>query len=202
MRYVVALLVSWTFGACCALAGPNDAASPVTIVFRFDGPHSDRSVQEMKRELGAIMNGSGVQVDWRERSKVQTSESFPNLVVVTFRGKCIMEPVPYLYDERGPLAFTSNSDGEVLPFSEVACDRVRSSLRGAMWGGDYGRSDVLFGRALARVVAHELYHVLAGTTSHADSGVAKRALSGSELISEDLRLTPADLKRMHPGLGN
>lgn len=40
-----------------------------------------------------------------------------------------MEPVPYRYDERGPLAFTHSVDGEILPFSEVACDKVRSSLQ-------------------------------------------------------------------------
>ena len=179
-----------------ALAGPNAAPSSLTIVYRFSGPYSEQSVEEMKRELGSIMKGSGVQIDWRERGALADSASFPNLVVVEFRGKCIMEPVPYLYDERGPLAFTYSSDGNVLPFSEVACDKVRSSVGKAMWGGDYGRLDTLFGRALARVVAHELYHVLARTESHAGSGVAKRALSGSQLISDELRMNPSDLTRI------
>ena len=30
----------------------------------------------------------------------------PNLVLVKFKGKCVVEPVGYLYDERGPLATT------------------------------------------------------------------------------------------------
>jgi len=199
MRYVVALLSIPALCVLQALAAPPAAGGQVTIVFRFDGPSSNQSVQEMKREVDAIMQDSGVRVNWRNRNDLRPTESFPNLVVVTFHGKCVMEPVPFLYDERGPLAFTNTSDGDVLPFSEIACDRVRSSVRSAMWGGDFARSDLLFGRALARVLAHELYHMLAGTDSHADTGIAKRALSGSELISDQLRLNQAELNRIHSG---
>lgn len=185
---------------CCfgALAGPNAVPSSLTIVYRFAGPYSEKSVDEMKRELRSIMKDSGLRIDWRERGSLADSDSFNNLVVVEFRGKCIMEPIPFLYDERGPLAFTHGAGDDVLPFSEVACDQVRSSVGKALWGGDYSRSDTLFGRALARVVAHELYHVLARTHSHAESGVAKRKLSGAQLVSDELRLNPSDLDRMHP----
>jgi len=173
----------WTFGA---LAAPNAAPSSVTIVYRFAGAYSEKSLIEMKDELGSLMKDSGIQIDWRERATLTGSPSFENLVVVEFRGRCIMEPVPYLYDERGPYAFTHSSNGEVLPFSEVSCDKVRSTLGKSMWGGDYAHSDVLFGRALARVIAHELHHVLNRTASHTETGVTKRALSGAELISNDL----------------
>ena len=191
MRYVVA----WLLGSLCC--SPGATPPSVTLVFRFAGPYSEKSVEEMKREVGSIMKGSGLVIDWRERREVATHESFNNLVLVEFHGKCIMEPVPYLYDERGPLAFTYSSDGSILPFSEIECDKVRSVLHTVMWGGDYARSDLLFGRALGRILAHELYHVLAGTPSHAGSGVAKRSLSGSQLISDQLRLNEAELDRLH-----
>jgi hypothetical protein len=197
MRSVAAYLVVVLLGAVGALAETSTTGAPLTIVFRFDGPYSGKSVLEMKRELGTILQGSGILIDWRDQSGVAASDSFANLVVVKFRGKCRMEPVPYLYDERGPLAFTYSTDGAVLPFSEIECDKVRSSLRTAMWGGDYKRSDVLFGRALARVLAHELYHVLAKTRSHAGQGIAEKSLSGVQLISERLQLTQAELNQMH-----
>jgi len=195
MRSVTAYLVVVLVGAVGAPAEPS--TDPLTIVFRFDGPYSGKSLLEMKRELGTILKDSGIQIDWRDQGDVSTSDSFPNLVVVKFRGKCRMEPVPYLYDERGPLAFTYSTDGAVLPFSEIECDKVRSSLRSAMWGSDYKRSDMLFGRALARVLAHELYHVLAKTQSHATQGIAEKALSGAQLVSERLRLNQAELNQMH-----
>ena len=150
----------------------------------------------MKRELGSIMKDSGFEIAWRERSEA-AADSFPNLVVVDFKGICRMEPLPYLYDERGPLASTNSTDGSILPFSEIKCDKVRHSMRNAMMGSDYGRSDQLFGRALARVLAHELYHVLSGAKSHADKGVAQRALSGAQLITEQLQLSGDELKQMH-----
>ena len=182
------------------MAGVLAASEPavLTIVFQFDGPSSDKSADEMRRELGSIMQDSGIRIEWRDHKRIGQSESFPNLMVVNFRGKCRMDPVPYLYDERGPLAFTYGTDGAILPFSEIECDHVRSTLQSAMHGGDYARSDLLFGRALGRVLAHELYHVLAATHSHAQYGVARRALSGSDLISDELRLTPSELQRIHP----
>ena len=83
-----------------------------------------------------------------------------DLVLVRFTGKCVLEPVGYLYDERGPMAFTYSTDGVVQPFSEVACDKVTSVVRSAMSGGDFANADVLLGRALGRVLAHEVVHIL------------------------------------------
>jgi hypothetical protein len=42
--------------------------------------------------------------------------------------------------------------------------------------------DALYGRALARVLAHELFHVLAQTPHHAESGVAQSAVTGRSLL--------------------
>jgi hypothetical protein len=39
------------------------------------------------------------------------------------------------------------------------------------------------GLAMGRVVAHEMYHVLAGVTTHAAQGLSKAAESLQELIS-------------------
>ncbi len=200
MRHVVAYLALVQLGIVTASAVPKTTPDPLTIVFRFDGPYSEKSLVEMKRELGTILKGSGIQIDWRAQSDVAVTDSFPNLVVVKFRGKCRMEPVPYLYDERGTLGFTYSTDGAVLPFSEIECDKVRSSLHTAMFGGDYKRSDLLFGRALARVLAHELYHVLAKTHSHSGQGIAEKSLSGSQLISERLHLNQAELNEMNAAM--
>jgi hypothetical protein len=198
MRSVAACVIS--FALSCAsgasIAPPATSAS-LTVVFQFDRPYSQRSFLEMKQELGSILKDSGIQVDWRDRDHVSSSESFANLVVVKFRGVCRMDPAVYPDQDGGPLAFTHMSEGAILPFSEVECDRVRSSLRRAMSGKDYTRFDVVFGRAMARVLAHELYHVLAGTESHSAKGVAQRALSGEELVSDQLELNPEELDLMH-----
>jgi hypothetical protein len=168
----------------------------VTIVLDFQGPRSERSVQEMKREFEGILKSSGLAFEWRMRDEANQVTS-NHLVVVRFKGKCVLEPVGYLYDERGPLAFTYSTDGAVQPYSEVACDKVASSIRSAMFGGDFANADEFLGRALGRVLAHELVHMLSKSRAHARSGVEKAALSGKLLIAPDMRLDAADLEKLH-----
>ena len=65
-----------------------------------------------------------------------------------------------------------------------------------MFGGDYAKGDVLVGRALGRVVAHELVHMLTKSETHAKEGVEKAALSGRQLIAASLPLSEFDLDRL------
>lgn len=180
----------------CLLAGAAFAfAADVTVVVDFDGAHSERSVQQMKREAEEILKPSGVRLEWRAKSEVGR-ESYANLVIVRFKGRCVLEPIPILYDERGPYAFTYSSGGEVLPFTEIDCDRVTASVQSAMWGDDFARRDYLMGRALGRVLAHEFVHVLTRSGMHATEGVEQTALSGKDLVGAPLKLSRADLQRL------
>ena len=100
-------------------------------------------------------------------ARASVAGTTPNdLVIVKFTGKCVLEPAGYLYDERGPMAFTYSTDGVVQPFSAVACDKVTSAIRPAMAGGDFAKADMLLGRALGRVLAHEMVHMLSKSGAH------------------------------------
>jgi hypothetical protein len=182
--------------ACALLASANTRpSSKLTVVLDFQGVRSDQSVTEMERETEGILKASGLHLDWRMAADA-VSETFDDLVVVQFKGACKVEPIPYVYDELGPLAFTYSADGTVQPFTQVSCDKVAASVRSAMWGDDFHKADVLFGRALGRVLAHELVHVLTGSGRHGREGVARSALSGKELITGTLLLSPADVARL------
>jgi hypothetical protein len=183
------------FCAVCLASSPAFAGNSLTIVLDFRGAHSERSVEAMKKEVQTVMKGSGLNIDWRSRAGA-AGESFDHLVVVRFNGKCILEPVPHMYDERGPLAFTYNTDGAMQPFSEVLCDQVTASIRSAMFSGDFAKADQILGRALGRVVAHELVHMLSEDRGHGKEGIARRALTGRELIASQTRLDPEDLRRL------
>jgi hypothetical protein len=176
-------------------------AADITVVVDFDGPYSNRSVQQMKRETEEIFKTAGVHLDWRMRNEVGLG-SYENLVVVHFKGKCMLEPIPMLYDERGPFAFAYNSDGDVLPFSEVECNHLTASVHSAMWGDDFARPDYLLGRALGRVLAHELVHILTRSAMHGNDGVTQATFSGRELIGAPLRLSRADVARLHRAFGD
>lgn len=174
----------------------------LTIVLDFKGPHSQQSVEAMERETQGILKNAGVHLDWKSRDEA-VNTSFADLVVVRFNGACEMPPPP-LYDELGeigPLASTYQTDGRVQPFSEVSCDRVgafvRSGLRNLnMRGGDFKKGDVLIGKALGRVVAHELVHMLTGAKDHSHEGVFKPGLTVEQLVAGELPLSPGDIERL------
>src|SRR5690242_3196706 len=119
MRSVVAYGIALALLVAGASGKSHDKSESLTIVFQFDGPYAEKSLAEMQRELGSIMQDSRIQIDWREHGRITASDSFPNLVVVRFKGRCRMEPVSDFSGGQGPLAFTYSSDGSVLPFSEV-----------------------------------------------------------------------------------
>jgi hypothetical protein len=170
-------------------------AASFTMVLEFRGPKSERAISAMKREFEKIMKGSGLTFDWRLRGETDGAD-FDNLVLVRFDGSCAMEPAGYLYDERGPLAFTYSTDGEVQPFSKVTCDHVTASVRSAMGRADLGRADLLLGRALGRVVAHEFVHMVSKSDAHGKEGVTRAAISRAGLIADELPLSPADFERL------
>jgi hypothetical protein len=196
MRHVyfcALLLVSPALTSANAPALPSP--SDVTVVLDIKGTYSRVAFQEMRHEAGQILETSGVRLGWRLRSEAMNA-TFNDLVVMTFNGSCSFDPAPPIYDEMGPLAITRTANGEVQPFGEVNCDRVVNSVRSAMLGQDYPRADMLIGRALGRVVAHELVHMLTKSGHHAREGVEKAALSGRQLIAASLPLSAMDVDRL------
>jgi hypothetical protein len=176
--FAIAFLCSTVF------ADQRIQKSPVTLVLQFEGQQSPAAVASMKQEVTTLLKDAGTRIDFRLPDERGFLDEPGNLVVVKFRGNCRMSNTAPLYDERGPLAFTHTADGQVLSFSEVECDRVTRSVRSALFGGDHDHADELLGRALGRVVAHELYHILGNTAGHASNGFAKKSLSGAQLIQD------------------
>ena len=58
------------------------------------------------------------------------------------------------------------------------------------------RFEALLGRAMGRVLGHELYHVFAKTMDHGHSGVAKTSHSRNDLVGERFEFDGADSKRI------
>lgn len=197
-RFLAGFPLCFALAAATLLATDRDAPSTrtITVLLQFEQPHSAQSLAGMKRELGHVLRDSGLHFQWRLLSDIKSEDQFEDLIVVKMKGQCRMTPVPALFDERGPLAYTHVSDGQVLPFSEVACDRIRVSIQSAMHGGDYQRGDELMGRALGRVLAHEVYHILAKTQGHGEHGVARDCLTARQLIADALAIEAKDLARM------
>lgn len=159
---------------------------PITMVVQSENPIDPRAFEEMQREMNRLLAKTERRVEFKDRREIQPGVDVADLTVVKFRGNCRMAVEPVYLDERGPLAFAHVSDGDVLPFAEVLCDRVRKAAQSAMHGGDFAKAQQLMGRAMARVLAHELWHARTNSTGHQKTGVARHALSGKQLIGERL----------------
>lgn len=185
---------------CALLATASFAAAAeppsVTVVVDFEQPPSELSFATMQKEAESILIAAGRKLNFKLKSEAAAGDSYADVVVMSFIGRCGMDNFPVVFDERGPLAFAHTVDGEVLPFGVVQCDRVKKSVKSAMWGKDYKDGNLLMGRALGRVLAHELYHILAKTEDHANEGVARKALSGKALISDKLTFSPKQIEKL------
>ena len=69
----------------------------------------------------------------------------------------------------------------ILPFIDVNCEGARLFIQRSLVGLPAPSRDAAYGRAVARVFAHELYPFLANTKGHASGGPAKAAYSAEEL---------------------
>lgn len=161
-----------------------NAAQPVRLGVLFSTPieASPDLVDEFQRETERLIGLPGIDVLWRKLEENDGSQVFDRLVVVRFRGACRFSDTEQpVY--RGPLGFTHISGGRILPFIDLDCERLRGVLAASPAARGYPLTNRLLGRALARVAAHEFYHVLAASEEHAVSGIAKASLSASELLA-------------------
>lgn len=171
--------------AAVAAAEPSRTVT-VVLDLRQDAPAG--VLAGMKAEAARLLAASPYRPVWRVLGD-SVQQEFPaqDLLVVRLHGVCRLSPLPELMgDERGPYAWTHVTDGNVLPFAEVSCDRVRKRVRGVLHGSDFERADTLMGRALARVIVHEMIHVLTGRCDHDADGVMRHALAPSELVADTL----------------
>jgi hypothetical protein len=170
-------------------------ARDLTVLLDIEHNHSQRALAEMRKELSKVFKPTSLNVDVRLRRETKPDETFNDVVLVKLKGTCRMQNFAPLMDERGPFAWTHTVDGKILPFSEVACDHIARSIQQAM-GYDAGDRDRLLGRALARVMAHEIVHMVGKCADHSQAGVFRHALSGRQLIADKLELDPQDIARL------
>jgi len=185
----------FTFGCCLLFAAApavlaSPSASPLTVLLNYERPYSQSSFAALQQQLQATLDATGLKLDIRDRSASPPREQFGEVVVFKMKGTCSMSnlAVGALSDERGPLAMAYSSNGSVLPFGEVQCDRVRESLEQVLGKSNGARYQAEFGVALGMVMAHELYHMLGHSAQHTRHGVTKESLSARELLEGSLSL--------------
>jgi hypothetical protein len=171
------------------------ATRNVTVLVNFEKPHSEVSMQAMRQELRDLLEPSGIAIEVMLKSEMPVSPQFSELVVFEMKGSCSMNTRPLArrgaLDEGGPLGLAYSSNGEILHFGEVECDRVRRCLQRVTGGGRPDLHQAEYGIALGIVVAHEIYHMIAGAKGHTKDGLTKESLSARELLDGVLSIPRA-----------
>lgn len=198
MRYVAAFITfAFSFLIYPVPAQARIAiGSNLTIVLEYDQKYSNSSVEEMEQEIRNLLRRTGVNISFRKKTELLQHEEFEELVLIRFRGICSLSSTSDKDTESSRvLGWSHVMSGEVLPFGDVSCDNVRRVVEGAL-SGTADHRERLYGRALARVVSHELYHIIGGTHLHGKKGIAQASLSGQDLVSERIELAMEDMERM------
>jgi hypothetical protein len=179
------------------MAASDGPSGPELLVYlRADVRQSPAPLAWMKRELTPLMQSAGYRIEWRDSQTAGAVPSVPQLVVVELRGTCgLSNGTATVSDDLNQLAATAITDGHVLPFATVNCANLNHTL-GASFATEAGaRRDFLYGRAMARVVAHELYHMIVGTKDHTVDGVSKPCFNMTDLTAERFVFEPAVLAK-------
>jgi hypothetical protein len=163
------------------------------IVSAPDELHGGEIMAEFERETNRILRLPGVELAWRQADRHDSTETFDRLAVVRLVGSCAVVDRP-AQGAGWALGLTHVSEGRILPFIEIHCDRVV----GVLWPKAGQRSPRIeagiIGRGLARVAAHEIYHVLANSAEHDATGLSKEALGYNDLFGWDVGLSERSLK--------
>ncbi len=185
----VAILVSLVL---CASAGMQ---AKTLIRLGLPTDHSRLAIKTMQMELDRIVAGTGLGIEWVSKD-APVVDFRGRTVSIDLRGSCVAAPEHRLLE--GPLGWTKIVDGHVLPYVEVDCARIRALITPAWSASDPLERDLLFGRAIARVVAHELAHALTRTRHHEGEVLRKTALSPTDLLFGSYRMTAGDFHRRRP----
>ena len=180
-------------------AGSTDAA--LVVYLRTGGNQPAAPLAEMKRGVESLMSQAGFRVEWRSLDAPRGVERDATmLAVVELNGVCGLAPgygaAAAPLNAVASLATTSITDGQVQPFSSLNCTVLTRTVSAALSQEAAARRDFLYGRAMARVVAHELYHVLMRSPEHARAGVARSCFSTADLLTERFEFEGATLARL------
>jgi hypothetical protein len=180
-------------------ASPRPATAKLAVYLKTEASQSVRPLDSLKRELARLMQTAGYELEWRgpQDSRVDTGAF---LAVVELRGACETpsetpspgSSLPVMAD----LASTFISDGQVLPFSWVNCVNVTKFLAPALFDQPGARGDFVLGRAIARLIAHEFYHMLMQTREHTRNGISKAGFTASDLVTNSFEFEGAALTQL------
>jgi hypothetical protein len=177
-------------------SGERVGQYPVALYTQFQQQPPAAVLEALQQEVETIMAPMAVEFEWRSLDNVTKGQVASQLAVIKFQGRCdpVGDGAPAV---KNALGWTHVSEGSVLPFCDIDCDAIRHYLRSALLGIRSGEREEVYGRAVARVLAHELYHIFASTVHHGANGVGKSMYTVTDLLSRDFRFSEREAENLH-----
>jgi hypothetical protein len=171
-----------------SLVRTNLPRTELAVYLTLDPTQPAAPLENMKRELSGMMQSAGYRVVYDDPRNPDRDAQFSMLAVLELRGSCGLPPGNFRVERAvasgASLAETSVSAGVVLPFSRINCANLTRLIGPVLSDEPGAQRDYLYGRAMARVAAHELYHVMMGSRDHGRQGIAKPSFSIADLLDE------------------
>jgi len=193
LKLVLFCLLAGVFPGWSETRGATFA--PITLYTQFEQAAPGGVLKALQDEVASIMAPIGIRFEWRDLGKTGGHEVSAELAVVTFKGRCDAAGLLTRSKFEGALGWTHVSDGQILPFTDVSCDRVREFVQTGLLAFRVEDREAKYGRALGRVLAHELYHIFANTLRHG-SGVAKESYSVQDLLADDFQFEAKETRML------
>jgi hypothetical protein len=143
----------------------------------------------MQEESGLLMRSAGYQLHWLDPLE-RAEAPGTSLIVIELTGACAPAEHAGRAADVDRLAFTVVDHGKILPFITVDCAALQKTLASDLGREPRARRDVLYGRAMGRLVAHEMYHIESQNRGHSRDGVAEASVSSRELVAERFDFAP------------
>jgi hypothetical protein len=157
-------------------------------------------VEEMKVEFERIMLPAKLQLEWRMADGLTGQETFEQIVIARFKGDCEADRTAKATWISPSLGLTHIIDGSLSPFAELDCGQIRALMAQNPAAETTIQFSRLLGRAMARVLAHEVYHAVLKTAEHGARGIAKASLTRADLFGGVLRFQPDQIERIGEAL--
>ena len=170
--------------------------APITLYTQFERAPPAGVLEALQDEVESIMEPIGIGFEWRDLGKTGGHEVSAELAVVTFKGRCDAAGLLARSKFEGALGWTHVSDGQILPFTDVSCDRVREFVQTGLLTFRTEDREEKYGRALGRVLAHELYHIFANTMRHGSFGVAKESYNVQDLLADNFQFEAKETRML------
>jgi hypothetical protein len=202
---VLAFLMATLLGQLAAetrWVGGGSLSPRVGIFLDFDLTPSQAALETMQREVGTVLSETGARFSWLMLKTDSAPETFDALAVLRFRGSCRAGALKPVEMSRARLTLGSSDvlATRVTAYSNVECGEIQNCLAALLATFCPRDRDEAFGRALGRVVAHELCHILGETTDHARFGISSALQTPFDLVRRDFKLDGRILLRLRQRL--